>query len=97
MDVTCRAPGGAWQSSLLTSCVLKSLSRAVLLQARMEPLGIIVFSCIMGTAGFSVILEATRQLLNDTQTLLPYEGIVVGEACLACKTVIHARVVRVQL
>ncbi|CAL5223676.1 g6226 [Coccomyxa viridis] len=47
-------------------------------QARMEPLGIIVFSCIMGTAGFSVILEAVRQLLNHTKTLLPYEGIVVG-------------------
>lgn len=51
------------------------------MQARMEPLGIIVFSCIMGTAGFSVILEAVRQLLNHTKTFLPYEGVVVGEHC----------------
>jgi hypothetical protein len=26
-------------------------------QARMEPLGIVVFSCVMGTAGFSVMVE----------------------------------------
>lgn len=45
----------------------------------MEPLGIVVFSCIMGTAGFSVILEAVRQLLNHTKTELPFEGAVVGE------------------
>ena len=45
----------------------------------MEPLGIVVFSCIMGTAGFSVILEAVRQLLNHTRTELPYEGAVIGE------------------
>lgn len=44
----------------------------------MEPLGIIVFSCIMGTAGFSVILEAVRQLLAHTKTVLPYERAVVG-------------------
>ena len=50
----------------------------------MEPLGIIVFSCIMGTAGFSVILEAVRQLLNHTRTELPYAGAVVGEDFLTC-------------
>ena len=44
----------------------------------MEPLGIIVFSCIMGTAGFSVILEAVRQLIDHAKTELPYEGAVVG-------------------
>ena len=48
------------------------------LQARMEPLGIIVFSCIMGTAGFSVILEAVRQLIDHAKTELPYEGAVIG-------------------
>ncbi|CAK0740588.1 hypothetical protein CVIRNUC_001261 [Coccomyxa viridis] len=47
-------------------------------QARMEPLGIIVFSCIMGTAGFSVILEAVRQLIDHAKTELPYEGAVIG-------------------
>ncbi|KAK9917760.1 hypothetical protein WJX75_007903 [Coccomyxa subellipsoidea] len=47
-------------------------------QARMEPLGIIVFSCIMGTAGFSVILEAIRQLAAHTRTELPHESWVVG-------------------
>lgn len=59
----------------------------MLTQARMEPLGIIVFSCIMGTAGFSVILEAVRQLLNHTQTELPYEGAVIGESPLAPNTI----------
>ena len=44
----------------------------------MEPLGIIVFSCIMGTAGFSVILEAVRQLIDHAKTELPYEGAVIG-------------------
>ena len=58
----------------------------VCMQARMEPLGIIVFSCIMGTAGFSVILEAVRQLLNHTRTLLPYAGIVIGKSFSVCKT-----------
>lgn len=48
-------------------------------QARMEPLGIIVFSCIMGTAGFSVILEAIRQFVEHTKTELPHESWVVGE------------------
>lgn len=51
----------------------------VLSQARMEPLGIIVFSCIMGTAGFSVIVEAIRQFVAHTRTDLPHEGWVVGE------------------
>lgn len=45
----------------------------------MEPLGIIVFSCIMGTAGFSVILEAIRQLAAHTRTELPHESWVVGK------------------
>ena len=44
----------------------------------MEPLGIIVFSCIMGTAGFSVMLEAVRQLIDHAKTELPYEGAVIG-------------------
>ena len=44
----------------------------------MEPLGIIVFSCIMGTAGFSVILEAVLQLIDHAKTELPYEGAVIG-------------------
>jgi hypothetical protein len=50
------------------------------LQARMEPLGIIVFSCIMGTAGFSVILEAVRQFIDHTKTQLPHADWVIGES-----------------
>jgi len=30
----------------------------------MEPLGVIAFSCIMGTVGFSVLIEAVRQLIG---------------------------------
>ena len=63
-----------------------SCSGKMCVQARMEPLGIIVFSCIMGTAGFSVILEAVRQLLNHTKTLLPYEGVVIGKSRSRCNT-----------
>eukprot|EP00238_Polyblepharides_amylifera_P013986 CAMPEP_0196575770 /NCGR_PEP_ID=MMETSP1081-20130531/5179_1 /TAXON_ID=36882 /ORGANISM="Pyramimonas amylifera, Strain CCMP720" /LENGTH=418 /DNA_ID=CAMNT_0041894173 /DNA_START=341 /DNA_END=1597 /DNA_ORIENTATION=+ len=33
-------------------------------KSRMQPLGIIVFSCIMGTVGFQVLLEAMRQLIG---------------------------------
>ena len=74
----------------------------------MEPLGIIVFSCIMGTAGFSVILEAVRQLLAHTKTVLPYERAVVGaprhatlHACMqACRDSVscqHAAVSIIQI
>lgn len=34
----------------------------------MEPLGIIVFSCIMGTVGFTVLVEGVRQLLGSPHT-----------------------------
>jgi len=34
-------------------------------KSRMQPLGIIVFSCIMGTVGFQVLLEALRQLVGQ--------------------------------
>lgn len=71
----------------------------------MEPLGIIVFSCIMGTAGFSVILEAVRQLVDHTPTNLPYAHLVIGapapapicslelstlKLCVACKLYVLA-------
>ena len=37
----------------------------------MEPLGIVVFSCIMGTAGFSVILEVLADVsLQHNHTTL---------------------------
>lgn len=34
-------------------------------KSRMQPLGIIVFSCIMGTLGFQILLEAVQQLLGQ--------------------------------
>ena len=37
-------------------------------KSRMQPLGIIVFSSIMGTVGFQVFLEAVRQLLGPNHT-----------------------------
>ena len=49
-------------------------------QTRMEPLGIIVFSCIMGSAGFSIILEGCQQLVAGRRTELPSLWIVVGGA-----------------
>mmetsp|Transcript_34207 Transcript_34207/g.74775 ORF Transcript_34207/g.74775 Transcript_34207/m.74775 type:complete len:432 (-) Transcript_34207:229-1524(-) len=37
-------------------------------KSRMQPLGIIVFACIMGTVGFQVLLEAIRQLVGQEHT-----------------------------
>jgi len=37
-------------------------------KSRMQPLGIIVFACIMGTVGFQVLLEAVRQLVGQEHT-----------------------------
>lgn len=37
-------------------------------KSRMQPLGIIVFSCIMGTLGFQVLIEGIRQLIGDAHT-----------------------------
>ena len=33
-------------------------------KSRMQPLGIIVFSCIMGTLGFQILLEGVQQLVG---------------------------------
>eukprot|EP00232_Nephroselmis_pyriformis_P003735 CAMPEP_0182913614 /NCGR_PEP_ID=MMETSP0034_2-20130328/38131_1 /TAXON_ID=156128 /ORGANISM="Nephroselmis pyriformis, Strain CCMP717" /LENGTH=414 /DNA_ID=CAMNT_0025050341 /DNA_START=40 /DNA_END=1281 /DNA_ORIENTATION=+ len=35
---------------------------------RMQPLGIVVFSSIMGTVGFTVLVEAVRQLIGEEHT-----------------------------
>jgi cation diffusion facilitator family transporter len=37
-------------------------------KSRMQPLGIIVFSCIMGTLGFQVLIEGIRQLVGEQHT-----------------------------
>ena len=37
-------------------------------KSRMQPLGILVFSCIMGTLGFQVLIEGIRQLIGDEHT-----------------------------
>ena len=37
-------------------------------KSRMQPLGIIVFSCIMGTLGFQVLIEGVRQLVGPDHT-----------------------------
>jgi hypothetical protein len=37
-------------------------------KSRMQPLGIIVFSCIMGTLGFQIFLEGVRQLVGPDHT-----------------------------
>jgi divalent metal cation (Fe/Co/Zn/Cd) transporter len=34
-------------------------------KSRMQPLGIIVFSCIMGTLGFQILLEGMQQLVGQ--------------------------------
>ena len=35
-------------------------------KSRMQPLGIIVFSCIMGTLGFQILIEGVQQLVGPT-------------------------------
>lgn len=52
-------------------------------KSRMQPLGIIVFSCIMGTLGFQVLIEGIRQLVGEQHThhlehLVLTIGIMVG-------------------
>lgn len=52
-------------------------------KSRMQPLGIIVFSCIMGTFGFQILIEAVRQLLGPAHThhlehLMLMIGIMIG-------------------
>ena len=52
-------------------------------KSRMQPLGIIVFSCIMGTLGFQVLIEGIRQLIGDAHThhlehLVMTIGIMIG-------------------
>lgn len=52
-------------------------------KSRMQPLGIIVFSCIMGTLGFQVLIEGIRQLIGAEHThhlehLVLTIGIMVG-------------------
>jgi len=52
-------------------------------KSRMQPLGIIVFSCIMGTLGFQVLIEGIRQLIGDEHThhlehLVMTIGIMIG-------------------
>ena len=37
-------------------------------KSRMQPLGILVFSCIMGTLGFQVLIEGVRQLIGAEHT-----------------------------
>jgi divalent metal cation (Fe/Co/Zn/Cd) transporter len=37
-------------------------------KSRMQPLGIIVFSCIMGTLGFQILLEGLQQLVGREHT-----------------------------
>ena len=37
-------------------------------KSRMQPLGIIVFSCIMGTLGFQILIEGVRQLMGPDHT-----------------------------
>ena len=37
-------------------------------KSRMQPLGIIVFSCIMGTLGFQILLEGLQQLVGQEHT-----------------------------
>ena len=35
-------------------------------KSRMQPLGILVFSCVMGTVGFQVLVEGVRQLVGPS-------------------------------
>ena len=37
-------------------------------KSRMQPLGIIVFSCIMGTLGFQILIECVQQLVGPDHT-----------------------------
>jgi cation diffusion facilitator family transporter len=37
-------------------------------KSRMQPLGIIVFSCIMGTLGFQILIEGVQQLVGPNHT-----------------------------
>ena len=37
-------------------------------KSRMQPLGIIVFSCIMGTLGFQILIEGVQQLVGPDHT-----------------------------
>lgn len=45
----------------------------------MEPLGIIVFSCIMGTCGFTIVAEGSRQLAEGAKSDLPNLWLIIGE------------------
>lgn len=50
-------------------------------KGRLEPLGVIVFSCIMGTAAFSVIVEGIKQLVGGDSSAedgLPHQWIIIG-------------------
>ena len=51
-------------------------------KSRMQPLGIIVFSCIMGTLGFQVLIEGIRQLIGDEHTHhLEHLVLTIGIMC----------------
>ena len=50
----------------------------MLSQERMEPLGIIVFACIMGTLGCSISVEAVRQLLAKEKSHVDNLPLVIG-------------------
>lgn len=47
---------------------------------RLEPLGIIVFSCVMATAAVSVVVEGIKQLVEGgtTENELPDQWIIIG-------------------
>lgn len=45
---------------------------------RMEPLGIIVFSTVMGTAAFTVVVESIKALVNGASSDMPHVEWVVG-------------------
>lgn len=47
-------------------------------KTRMEPLGIIVFSCIMGSAGFYIVLEGCQQLVAGAKSHLPALWIIIS-------------------
>ena len=52
-------------------------------KSRMQPLGIIVFSCIMGTLGFQILIEGVQQLVGQEHThhleeIYSVIGIMVG-------------------
>ncbi|GHP10490.1 hypothetical protein PPROV_000922100 [Pycnococcus provasolii] len=46
-------------------------------KSRMQPLGILVFSCVMGTVGFQVLIEGVRQLIGPSH-VHHMEDLVVG-------------------